>query len=253
MQQDKVAHFYDVYHVNRPTELVNTFTNSFYFAKDMQGRFVYANQLLYDYFDLSSPADAIGKTDADFFREDIAEQIRRDDLSVMQGAVINNKLELIEGSKGDVLWLITSKIPLRNQEGVVVGVEGICRSAEHSMADMKPYNVFGKCITYMQRNFKSAIYIEDLANMACMSVSTFERKFKKQFGYSPKQHIKRLRIQEACRLLNSGKTIQHAASESGFCDQSYFTREFRALMGKTPKTYQREIRHQDSLSLAAHG
>lgn len=245
MKSDDAKNFYDNYQVSRPTELVNTFTDSFYFAKDTQGRFVYANQLLYGYFDLASPCDAIGKTDADFFRGDIAGQIREDDISVMNGAVINNKLELIEGGCGDVLWLITSKIALRNVQGVIVGVEGISRSAEHTQADMKPYNVFGKCINFMQKNFRNPIYIEHLADMACMSVSTFERKFKKQFGYSPQQHIKRLRIQESCRLLCAGKSIQHAASESGYCDQSYFTREFRATMGKTPKTYQQEMRHAD--------
>jgi AraC-like DNA-binding protein len=239
MDSDDVINFYQTHQVNRPTELVNTFTDSFYFAKDLQGRFVYANQLLYDHFDLSDPRDAIGKTDADFFRDDITEKIHYDDISVINGAVITNKLELIEDGSGDVLWLTTSKIPLKNNRGEIVGVEGISHSARHIQANIKPYNVFYECINHMQKNFKGVIYIDHLASLACMSVSTFERKFKKQFGYSPLQHIKRLRIQEACRLLRSGISIQHAASESGFCDQSYFTREFRNVMGKTPKHFQR--------------
>lgn len=238
---DDATHFYEAQGVNRPSELVNTFTDSFYFAKDLLGRFVYANQLLFDYFDLADPEDAIGKTDADFFRGEITEQIRRDDLSVMSGRAMVNKLELIEDGRGEVLWLVTSKIALKNRDGQIVGVEGISRSARHAELNMKPYNVFYECVNYMQKNFRQTIYIDKLAGMACMSVSTFERKFKKQFGHSPKQHIKRLRIQEACRLLRGGLTIQQAAMEIGFCDQSYFTREFRAIMGKTPKTFQREI------------
>ena len=196
---------------------------------------------MFDYFDLADPEDAIGKTDADFFRGEITEQIRRDDLSVMSGRPMVNKLELIEDGRGEVLWLVTSKIALKNRDGQIVGVEGISRSARHAELNMKPYNVFYECVNYMQKNFRQTIYIDKLAGMACMSVSTFERKFKKQFGHSPKQHIKRLRIQEACRLLRGGMTIQQAAMEIGFCDQSYFTREFRAIMGKTPKTFQREI------------
>jgi AraC-like DNA-binding protein len=238
---DDATHFYEAQGVNRPSELVNTFTDSFYFAKDLLGRFVYANQLLFDYFDLADPEDAIGKTDADFFRGEITEQIRRDDLGVMSGRPMVNKLELIEDGRGEVLWLVTSKIALKNRDGQIVGVEGISRSARHAELNMKPYNVFYECVNYMQKNFRQTIYIDKLAGMACMSVSTFERKFKKQFGHSPKQHIKRLRIQEACRLLRGGLTIQQAAMEIGFCDQSYFTREFRAIMGKTPKTFQREI------------
>ena len=238
---DDATHFYEAQGVNRPSELVNTFTDSFYFAKDLLGRFVYANQLLFDYFDLADPEDAIGKTDADFFRGEITEQIRRDDLSVMSGRAMVNQLELIEDGRGEVLWLVTSKIAVKNRDGQIVGVEGISRSARHAELNMKPYNVFYECVNYMQKNFRQTIYIDKLAGMACMSVSTFERKFKKQFGHSPKQHIKRLRIQEACRLLRGGLTIQQAAMEIGFCDQSYFTREFRAIMGKTPKTFQREI------------
>ncbi len=238
---DDATHFYEAQGVNRPSELVNTFTDSFYFAKDLLGRFVYANQLLFDYFDLADPEDAIGKTDADFFRGEINEQIRRDDLSVMSGRPMVNKLELIEDGRGEVLWLVTSKIALKNRDGQIVGVEGISRSARHAELNMKPYNVFYECVNYMQKNFRQTIYIDKLAGMACMSVSTFERKFKKQFGHSPKQHIKRLRIQEACRLLRGGLTIQQAAMEIGFCDQSYFTREFRTIMGKTPKKFQRDI------------
>ncbi|VUD56309.1 HTH-type transcriptional activator RhaS [Thalassocella blandensis] len=240
MDSDNIYNFYQLNDVTPPSELFNTFTDTFYFAKNTHGAFVYANQLLYDHFDLDHPEDVIGKTDADFFRPVICEQIKKDDISVMHGTVITNKLELIEDGSDDVHWLITSKMALRNSRGEIVGVEGVSRDARRAQANIKQYNVFHKCISYMQKNFKTTIYIEHLADLACMSVSTFERRFKKQFSYTPKQHIKRLRIQEACRLLRSGVSIQHAAAECGFCDQSYFTHEFRTLMGRTPKNFQRD-------------
>ena len=233
--------FYDRLNVCRPSHLFNTFTDTFYFAKDLDGRFVFANQLLYDHFNLDHPEDVIGRTDADFFRSDIFDKIHVDDMNVLQGDVISNKLELIEDAAGDVHWLITSKVPLRDRSGNIVGVEGVSRDARRAQAHIKPYNVFNECISYMQKNFRNQVYIDHLARLACMSVSTFERRFKKQFGYTPKQHLKRLRIEESCRLLQSGMNIQRAAAECGFCDQSYFTREFRLVMGKTPKNYQKEF------------
>lgn len=238
MERSDCLNFYNNNHVHPPSELFNTFTDTYYFAKNLQGVFVFANQLLYQHYNLDDPQDVIGKTDADFFRSDIANQINQDDLSVANGNAIHNKLELLEDGNGDVHWLITSKTPLRNVFGDIVGVEGISRNARLSQANIQPYNTFGACIIYMQKNFKNTIYIEELANLACMSVSSFERKFKKQFGYTPKQHIKRLRIQEACRLLMDGYSIQYAASDCGYCDQSYFTFEFRRIMGKTPRAYQ---------------
>lgn len=240
MKPCRAEEFYDFHHICRPSQLFNTFTDTFYFAKNLRGEFVFANQLLYDHFDLNDPSDVVGKTDADFFRQDISEKIRQDDERVVNGGEIANKLELVEDGSGQVHWLITSKVALRDRFGNIVGVEGISRDARRAQDHIKPYNVFSECISYMQKNFRQHVYIDHLARMACMSVSTFERRFKKQFGYTPKQHLKRLRIEEACRLLQGGMNIQRAAAECGFCDQSYFTREFRLLMGKTPKCYQKE-------------
>lgn len=235
---DEVFDFYAVNNVSKPSELFNTFTDTFYFAKNIQGKFVFANQLLYEHFDLGDPNDVIGKADSDFFRRDIADQIHSDDLLVMSGLQIKNKLELIEDGQGDVHWFCTSKMPLRNHTGQVVGVEGISRDVRRANESIEPYNVFRACISFMQKNYKKTLYMEKLAEISCMSLSTFERQFKKHFGYTPKQHIKRLKVKESCRLLVAGYTLQYTYQECGFCDQSYFTREFRRVMGMTPRVFQ---------------
>lgn len=235
----KFSQFYEAHQVNSPSALFNTFNDTFYFAKDREGRFVYANQLLYEHFYLNDPFDVLGRTDYDFFRRDIADQIHSDDLQVMREEIaISNKLELIQDGTGDVHWFITSKIPLRSRTGEIVGVEGLSRDARRSKINIEPYSVFKNCISYLQKNYMYSIAIDYLAELCCMSLSTFERKFKKNFNLTPKQYIKRLRIQESCALLMAGYAIQRVAIECGFCDQSYFTREFRLVMGMTPRDYQ---------------
>ena len=151
---------------------------------------------------------------------------------------MRNKLELVGDGKGNIEWFLTTKVPLRNRDGDIVGIEGQTRDVRRTENSIEPYSEFRVCIDYMQKNFMNNISIQGLADLSCMSMSTFERKFKKHFGCTPNQYVKRLRLEEACNLLVAGYNIQSVAADCGFCDQSYFTREFRILMGLTPKKYQ---------------
>lgn len=234
-----VEDFYQKHNISPPSKLFDVLTDTFYFAKNKKGQFVYANKLLNERFKLVEPKDVLGKTDYDFFRIDVADNIRSDDLKVMnQDITIENKPEVLQNDDGQLHWLFTTKIPLKNAKGEIVGVEGYSRDADRSLTSIEPYNAFKECIQYLQRHYMDNISVEYFAQISYMSLSTFERKFKKYFGCTPKQYIKRFRIQESCRMLIAGYSIQSAAIDCGFCDQSYFTREFRVLMGVTPKAYQ---------------
>ncbi|MFP5393151.1 MAG: helix-turn-helix domain-containing protein, partial [Gammaproteobacteria bacterium] len=76
---------------------------------------------------------------------------------------------------------------------------------------------------------------------SCMSLSSFERKFKQHFGLTPKQYILHLKVHEACRLLPQAHSIARVAVETGFGGQSYFTKQFRTVVGITPKQYQMSL------------
>jgi AraC-like DNA-binding protein len=54
-----------------------------------------------------------------------------------------------------------------------------------------------------------------------------------------------MKVHEACRLLPGSQSIARVALETGFGGQSYFTKQFRSVVGITPKQYQ--------LSVAAAG
>lgn len=242
MEVKEDAHnFYTSHQISPPSPLFDAMTDTYYFAKNVKGQFVHANQLLNEHYDLESANAVIGKTDYDFFRTDIADNIRADDLKVMQNdLVITNKLEVVQDGDGSLRWLFTTKSALKDATGNVIGVEGFSKDAQKSQTSIEPYNAFKDCIEHLRQNFMNPITVSELADISCMSVSTFERKFKKHFGSTPNQYIKRYRIQEACRLLLAGYSIQKAALDCGFCDQSYFTREFRIFMGMTPKNYQQQ-------------
>ncbi|MBI3712974.1 MAG: AraC family transcriptional regulator [Burkholderiales bacterium] len=230
--------FYAKQGISSPYAIFDLLTDTFYFAKNADGQFVCANKLLQEKFNLQSADEVIGKTDFDFLTHDVASRIRDDDLAVMAGSlVIKDKFEVVVGVDGKLFWLFTTKVPIKNHKGEIVGVEGFSRDAERSQNIIEPFQVFKASIEFMQREYMNDINIAQLADLSCMSLSTFERKFKKHFSQTPMQYLKHLRIHHACKLLAAGYGIKRAFSETGFCDQSYFTKEFRSVTGMTPRQF----------------
>ncbi len=238
--------FYAEHRVARPDPLFDLLSDSFYFAKNRAGQYVCPSQLMQEKFQLASPDAVIGKSDHDLFRMDIADRIRADDLLVMQdGVTLRDKLEVIEGANGKLYWLLTTKAPLRNVDGVIVGVQGFSKDAERARVLLEPYQAFRSCIEYLQKQHKYDVSVAYLARLASMSLSSFERKFKKHFMQTPKQFIKQMKIRAACRMLGDAFSIRRAALESGFCDQSYFTKEFKSVVGMTPRHYQLSLKEKE--------
>ena len=80
-----------------------------------------------------------------------------------------------------------------------------------------------------------------LAEMVNLSVSQFERNFKKLFNMTPLKFINKVRVDNACEMLiSSYATLSEIALDCGFYDHSYFTKIFKAQMGQTPIQYRKQ-------------
>ncbi len=97
-----------------------------------------------------------------------------------------------------------------------------------------------RALGHIERNFTKAIYLEDLAALAGLSVCRFVTVFRRQVGLTPHRFICHRRIGYAKRLLRDGVPMALAASEAGFFDQSHFSRHFKNICGITPGRYLRE-------------
>ncbi|GEM_PF-242352 len=237
--REECAGFFAANGISTPSTLFDTLSDTYYFAKNRAGQFVWGNRLLQEQHALADVKDILGKTDHDFFRRDIADRIRADDLAVMEtGVTVKNKLEVIDGGNGELTWLFTTKAPIRNREGTIVGIEGFSRDARRSQDTIAPFHEFKACIEYVQEHLTENISIDHLAKLSCMSLSTFERKFKEHFSLTPKQYVLHMKVHEACRLLPGANSIARVALATGFGGQSYFTKQFRSIVGITPKQYQ---------------
>jgi PAS domain S-box-containing protein len=96
------------------------------YVKDRAGRFVTANAALLSLLKLDCTEDLIGKTDYDFSPPDLACNYVADDQIVMRsGEPLLDREESHRSEKGDPICLLTTKVPLENEDGIVNGVVGI--------------------------------------------------------------------------------------------------------------------------------
>ncbi len=103
--------------------------DSVYF-KDRKSRFIYINNACAKKFGLSDPSEAIGKTDAYFFDEKHARQAFKDEQQVMKTEEpIIHQVEKEGALEKDqtVHWASTTKLPMYDNKGRVIGVFGITR------------------------------------------------------------------------------------------------------------------------------
>ncbi len=107
--------------------LLETLPDNIYF-KDRESRFMRIGRAMASRFGLADPADAIGKNDHDFFTEQHANQARRDEEALMlSGEPIIDLEEKETWADGRITWASTTKLPLRNDAGELVGTFGISR------------------------------------------------------------------------------------------------------------------------------
>lgn len=92
-------------------------------------------------------------------------------------------------------------------------------------------------IDYMSLHYAENITISDLAAQVHLSQSYFMQKFREMAGMGAAEYLNRLRIQKACEKILSGDSISGAAFDCGFRNLSNFNRQFRMIVGCTPREY----------------
>src|SRR4029079_10189193 len=107
--------------------LMDNVPDSIYF-KDRHSRFTRINRYAAERFGVDDPALAVGRTDFDFFSEEHAAKALRDEQEIIRtGRPLVNVEEKETRADGDVRWISTTKLPLRDRHGKIVGTFGISR------------------------------------------------------------------------------------------------------------------------------
>ncbi|MDR3674261.1 MAG: PAS domain S-box protein [Acidobacteriota bacterium] len=98
------------------------------YFKDREGHFTRINLGHAKSFGLSHPSEAVGKTDFDFHTPEHAQEAWRDEQEIIRtGLPLVNKEEKIVRQDGRVTWVSTTKMPLRDPNGNIIGTFGVSR------------------------------------------------------------------------------------------------------------------------------
>lgn len=210
-----------------------------FFLKDRRGRFMALNRRGCDFCGVAHEADAIGRTDRDFFPRRRADDYMRDDEAVMaSGTAILQRLESAPEGEASPRLVMTSKMPVRDHRGRVIGVAGVSRLVDQLRPGRRRLGRLEMVATRMHGDPSAGHRTTDLARLAGLSPSQFERNFRSAFGTTPHRHLLGLRIEAACqRLGESDASIATIAVDCGFADHAHFTRTFKRRMGMTPTAY----------------
>jgi diguanylate cyclase (GGDEF)-like protein/PAS domain S-box-containing protein len=113
------------------------FVPDYLWVKDRESRFLVANKALSIRNGRKSTSEVVGQTDFDFHAPEIARQFRADELEILHsGKPMIDKEEFVVEAGGLTKWLLSTKVPLRDENNEIVGLVGIARDiTERKNAD----------------------------------------------------------------------------------------------------------------------
>ncbi len=98
------------------------------YAKNIEGRKIVTNPADLRNVGLHSEEEVLGKSDFELFSRETAERFGAHDRTVIQNGIpILNHEDFLIDSNGEKRWLLTSKVPLRDKEGKIIGLVGLGR------------------------------------------------------------------------------------------------------------------------------
>ncbi len=226
-------------------ELFDSVPSIVFFVKDLQGRYLMVNRTLVERCNRKSKNEIIGRTVSEVFPAELADRYAVQDRSVLHtGQRIINKLELHLYANHRSGWCLTSKLPLRDQRGKVIGLAGLSRDIDAPSEKKLLPPELAEAIESMYQDFDQPIMLADLAAKAGLSKARFSRLIKRIFQLTPGQLLTQIRLQAAAlRLRDTEDSIADIAHASGFFDHSAFTRQFKATTGLPPLAYRHSV-HQ---------
>ena len=159
--------------------------DSIYF-KDLNYRFIAVNITKAFHHGIEDPVMMIGKTDFDFFAEDTAREIHEIEKSILENRrPVTGMIEKILRSDGRTTWSSSSKYPLYDKDGNVIGLWGISRDITESETAKKALVDAEKKLEKIIVNISDVITITDITGI----INYMSSNIEKQFGWTPRDLI----------------------------------------------------------------
>ena len=135
-------------------------------------------------------------------------------------------------------WCLTTKLPLRDRQDRVIGLVGVSQDLRLPEVEATEFPQVADVVAFAQKNLAPTPAVDKLAAMANLSRYQLDRRIRRVFGLTTGQWLQKIKIDHAQGLLSeSDQSIASIASQSGYADQSAFSRQFRQATGMTPKQF----------------
>lgn len=212
-----------------------------FFAKNRDGRLMFASRGLMNRYQMRDDSEIIGRTDFDLNPETMAEAYVNDDREIITGrARMVERIELWWDQQGMPDWFLVTKLPVRDKSGQIQGVMGVLRRPEEEERRLPVFQTVAQAVEMIRRDFARPLRIEDVAKACGQSVRQLQRRFQKAFGMTPQDFLIRTRLLEGTRLLErTALSAAEIAGQCGFVDASSFALHFRKRMGVSPGGYRK--------------
>ena len=100
-----------------------------------------------------------------------------------------------------------------------------------------------RVLAYIHEHYAQELTLQELADVAALSVSALHRMFRKHARTNVSEYITRIRIGDACaRLASTEQPIAHIADAVGYGTFANFNRQFKLLTSMTPREYRAHFR-----------
>lgn len=225
-------------------ELFESLPQIVFYAKDEQSRFVRGNARFLEKHNFESEAEMIGRSDRDFHPPVMAEAYIAEDRRVMEGRVpVRNRVWLVMHPHQTYQWYVSTKTPLFGSNGKVIGLAGVMYEIEQPAEQERYFRELAPVIQYIKNRYSQVVSMTEMASLSGLSSTHFNRRFQQLLRMTPGGFLRSVRIQAARHFLShTDQPLASIAQESGFTDQSHFTRCFRESTGMTPAEYRKRFR-----------
>jgi AraC-like DNA-binding protein len=210
-----------------------------FFIKDADGRYLAVNKSLPERHGLPDKSHMIGRRPCDVCPGDYGRIPSEQDSYVLRtGKSIIEHLELHWYLPHRPVWCLTTKLPMLNAAGEVIGLIGISKDVRSAIATEDIPRGVAAALAHLEKAYGDPLTPADLARIASLPAARFARIIKRIFEVTPVQLIAKTRIAAASQLLReTGQSVAEIALACGFYDHSAFTRAFRSLTSVTPSQF----------------
>ncbi|NQT36383.1 MAG: AraC family transcriptional regulator [Planctomycetes bacterium] len=224
-------------------QLMSSVRDASFFVKDAKCRYVMCNAVHLAIYGLQHERDLVGKVAGHYFPDLLATAYEAEDRRVLtSGQPIRNEIWLVPRIHSIPRWFVASKSPLFDPRGKVMGLAGLLQPIAAPEHQQTHFQELQRVVEFLEESFVDEVTVKRLAEIAGLSVTHFNRRFRQLLRLSPMQYVESLRIHESQRLLvTTDQSVGQIAVAAGFYDQSHFTKRFRKTTGMTPLAYRKRF------------